>query len=168
MPQILQQDGTWVRFFDTHFYEIGHEAEATLVKCIDHRYLEVGLNALRYGLGIRTFDMLTRPGPAKILAYEGDDEGELHLKEKLIHDIVLSIKLHHTKKIVLFGHWDCGAYGGSVNFADDIDEEAVAYENDLQLAHSVLRHNFPEAEVLVVYSIKTASDRLEYRQFQAK
>lgn len=154
----------WEDFYIAHYDQNGHQAEATFLKCIDWRYFDVGLGALTHGLGVRTYDIIARPSPVKTLAYSGDDADALARQNHLLADVELSIRLHHTSRIVLFGHWDCGAYGGSQSFADEAEEQA-RYEADLATAGELLRSRFPGKLVTLVYSKRLPNQRLVYRKY---
>jgi hypothetical protein len=154
---------TWEEFYIAHFDQQGHQAEVTFLKCIDWRYFDVGLGALTHGLGVRTYDIIARPSPVKTLAYSGDDADALKRQNHLVADIELSIKLHETKRIVLFAHWDCGAYGGSKSFADQAAEEAT-YQADLGTAGKFLQQQFPSMAITLVYSKRLPNQRLVYNK----
>jgi len=62
----------------------------------------------------------------------------------LLDQIAKSIKLHHTKEIILMAHSECGAYGGST----DVD----FYTNELQRARESVQKQFPDITVECIYA----------------
>lgn len=165
MTNEIQGVPGWDEFYIAHFDQQGHQAQVTFLKCIDWRYFDVGLGALTHGLGVTTYDIIARPSPVKTLAYRGDDADALKRQNHLVADVELSIKLHHTSRIVLFGHWDCGAYGGSKAFPDQ-GVEAETYRADLMAAGELLRAQFPAMAITLVYSMRDSGSRLVYRKHE--
>jgi len=66
----------------------------------------------------------------------------------LLDQIRKSIALHHTKKVILMAHSDCGAYGGLAGrFNNDRKAEANHHERELQRAAAYLQETIPGIEV---------------------
>jgi len=61
-------------------------------------------------------------------------------------NLKISSDLHQPKTIVLIQHGDCGAYGGSVEFADFAAEEALQKEQ-LKSAERLSKAQFPSVAV---------------------
>lgn len=124
-----------------------HHAEAALIVCVDFRFHETYLKLAKNHFKMKTFDLWTIPGVAKIFV---NDEDKI-LKEAILGKIdKVSIKLHQVKEIILINHADCGAYGGRRSFKD-LTTEREAHFNDLKKARKQLKKNFPNIEVKIGY-----------------
>lgn len=95
-----------------------YTADACIVWCIDNRFWNAFLKLLET-LEINNFDPVFVPGGAKELA----DPDET-VREKLLGYIQTSIRLHHTKSVILTFHSDCGAFGGLSAFGEDPKKES--------------------------------------------
>ena len=97
----------------------GHyEADAVVVWCFDDRFYRL-LKAFGKQEGFKNIDLVKVAGGAKALA--GDPSPE---RDFLLNQIKTSARLHGTKRAILMTHRDCGAYGGSKQFADAAAEKA--------------------------------------------
>lgn len=47
----------------------------------------------------------------------------------VLQQIALSVQLHGTTVVVLMNHEDCGAYGGSAEYVDDLAKAAAIVQN---------------------------------------
>ncbi|PWB38483.1 MAG: hypothetical protein C3F02_03965 [Parcubacteria group bacterium] len=133
-----------------------HDCPLAVIKCVDFRFREADQEFIASGLGFKDFDLYAWPGAGKeILNGNG-------FKKTFVEKIVnVSINLHHIKKLLLLWHHDCGAYGGSKNFASAVAEEET-YQKDLRAAKDMLAAELPaELEIIMAYS-KTAPQGLEY------
>ena len=125
----------------------GHyTAQAAIVWCFDNRAWDAFQRFLDRE-DIRTFDPILIAGGAKDLASPEQKSN----RQYLLDQIAKSIKLHHTKKIVLMTHEDCGAYGGSQKFGNDAEKEKIFHQSELEKAKQVLLRAFPDMEVQTVY-----------------
>jgi carbonic anhydrase len=76
---------------------------ATAINCIDGRVQAPITEFIRNGYGIDYVDMITTPGPDKILSeYENNHEIE-SIKKK----VLISCTNHESKLIFIAGHHDC-------------------------------------------------------------
>jgi len=127
-----------------YIYQNKHEADAALIICMDFRFYVACLDYVKNIMGL-DFDLVTMAGSQKNIA-EGNELWQATLKT--IQNVC--VKMHHIKKIVVLAHQDCGAYGGSKNFAGSAEEEQK-YRDDLAKAKKCLRQEFSELEIIVGY-----------------
>jgi len=76
---------------------------ATAINCMDGRVQIPVVGWMRKEYGANYIDMITEPGPNKILA-EGKD---CHLLESIKRRVEISINKHGSKLIAIVGHYDC-------------------------------------------------------------
>jgi len=84
-----------------------YTADACIVWCFDDRFSRALTEFVRV-CGFKNFDLVKIAGGAKSLA-SPDKESE---RDFVLGQIQKSIKLHHTKLVVLMNHAECGAYEG--------------------------------------------------------
>ncbi len=70
---------------------------------MDGRVQEPVINYLKKKYKTNYVDMITEPGPNKILAEGSDDK----LIESIFSRIEISVKKHGSKHIAIIGHFDC-------------------------------------------------------------
>lgn len=75
----------------------------TAINCIDGRVQEPVINYLKKKFQAEYIDMITEPGPEKLLAENTDNAAIKSLKEKL----EISINKHHSELIAIIAHHDC-------------------------------------------------------------
>lgn len=75
----------------------------TAINCMDGRVQEPVINYLKKKYRTNYVDMITEPGPNKILAESSDDK----LIESIFSRIEISVKKHGSKHIAIIGHFDC-------------------------------------------------------------
>lgn len=133
-----------------------HECPLAVIKCVDFRFRESDQEFVEKHLGYKNFDLYAWPGSAKdVLKNNGF---KMSFVEKMV---AVSKNLHHVKKLLLLWHWDCGAYGGSSNFASAQEEEA-AYQKDLRTVRDMLTPDLPtDLEIVLAYS-KPVPQGLDY------
>ena len=107
-----------------------YAADACVVWCYDDRFSGL-LGALTKDL--KNYDLVKVAGGAKALA--GDPSPE---RDFVLAQVTTSIRLHGAKRVVLMLHRDCGAYGGSKQFADP-DAEAAFFKDQLAGARDFLK-----------------------------
>jgi hypothetical protein len=114
---------------------LSHNCQAVVLHCIDFRFTEELDNYFdkRFPQG---YDVISLAGSCKGLL--NDEEH----KKLLLEQFEISHKLHHPKTIALVQHEDCGAYGGSGNFADAA-AEVKFHKKEAQKAGELLSHDFP-------------------------
>ncbi len=105
-----------------------YHADACIVWCFDDRFTPV-LKEFVKNKEFEHFDIICIAGGAKTLSSpESESERTFILKQ-----IEISLKLHHTPKLVLMNHSDCGAYGGL--------EDKEVYIKELGIAKDFLQKN---------------------------
>ena len=75
---------------------------ATAISCIDGRIQIPIIKYLKNSLSVDYIDMITEPGPNKILSENKDLDIIKSLREK----IKISIKKHGSDTVVIVGHYD--------------------------------------------------------------
>ncbi|MBI2463124.1 MAG: hypothetical protein HYV65_02725 [Candidatus Spechtbacteria bacterium] len=113
-----------------------HSCPATVVMCMDFRFVKATQEFVQKNLATPNFDLLIAPGCIKGLLQEGT------LKNYLLENIALSIKLHLTHELVLVCHSTCGAYG-----IPDRAQEHEQQEKDLAEAAKILTESFPSLSI---------------------
>jgi carbonic anhydrase len=121
-----------------------HQADAALIICMDFRFHWVSTDYVQNTMRLKC-DLITMAGSQKSIAEDNDLWRETSKTIKKV-----CVELHHIKKIVVFAHQDCGAYGGSKNFVN-LKEEEQKYWEDLQKAKQNLQQLFPELEIILGY-----------------
>lgn len=121
-----------------------HHCEAVVLTCIDFRFWRETVEFVEKELGIKSFDFPSLPGAAKALN-ESSDQNSLAWQ-----CLDVPVKLHAVKKIVIVNHADCGAYGGSKNFANS-EAEQKFHEGELQKSKQKILDKYPGKEIFLVY-----------------
>lgn len=117
-----------------------YKADACIVWCFDARFgklLAKFLKARKFGY----CDIVLVGGGAKSLADQKDKIGRTFL----LGQIKTSLRLHHTKLVVLMTHSDCGAYGGLKTFKNDTEFEKRKHIGYLRAAKKFLRAKPPRS-----------------------
>lgn len=115
--------------------DAGHyKADACIVWCFDDRFSPLLESFMREKQFSHT-DLIKVAGGAKDLASPADASS----REYLLSQIAKSIKLHHTPRVILMAHSECGAYGGSV------DENF--YVAELKKAADIVKEKFSEISI---------------------
>ena len=123
-----------------------YHAEVFTVRCFDNRYWKQFKHFIK-DRGMGHIDTESVAGGAKIFASpEKDGDSDFMLRE-----LQKSELLHHTKKVMLFTHSDCGAYGGLARFNGDKDAEFLFHEGELHRATEVVRDKFPHLKVAAYF-----------------
>jgi len=107
----------------------GHyQADACVVSCFDFRF-DAQLRKFLKKRGIAVYDHVKIPGSVKVIA-QPDRDSDRDLVAGMVR---VSIRLHHPPRLMLFGHEECGGYGGApteVITADVV--KAAAYFANLE------------------------------------
>jgi hypothetical protein len=120
-----------------------YQCDAAIVWCFDNRF-ELGFRKFLKRIGVRFSDPIKIAGGAKSLA---SPEIETD-REFVLGQIRKSIQLHHTKRVILMVHSDCGAYGGlEGGFGGDTAAEMEHHRRELGAAAASLRQAIPGIEV---------------------
>ncbi|MBI4137785.1 MAG: hypothetical protein HY472_00865 [Candidatus Sungbacteria bacterium] len=119
-----------------------YAAEAFVVRCFDDRFWKAYKNFLK-SLGFTHIDPESVAGGAKIFS-SPEKESD---RDFMLREIEKSIRLHHAKKVMLFTHHDCGAYGGFSRFNNDRDAEFTFHTSEHEKAAEIIRKRFPDLSV---------------------
>ena len=138
-----------VKEFGFSLPESTYVADAVVLICFDERFDAVaGDSLLRAYLkfrGIAHPDIIKRPGGAHALAMK--DGLSLDQPARVVLDqIDISIRLHQSRRAILFMHQDCGSLGGSAAYPDAGAERRALLES-LRRAAAVVRRAFPRLPV---------------------
>jgi hypothetical protein len=117
-----------------------YRAEACIVWCYDARFADLyNYFLLERGFSESKVDAVKGAGGAQALAGEAGADRVVAESQ-----IAKSIKLHHAERVILMMHEDCGAYGGTKAFGDDVQVELGHHLGELRKAADFVRATFPE------------------------
>jgi carbonic anhydrase len=116
--------------------------DAAIVSCFDSRF-DVGFSKFLKRQGVTNPDPIRIAGGAKALASPDRESDRAFVVEQLLK----SVQLHGTKRIILVLHSDCGAYGRLAKFKGDAAAEAAHHQRELQRAAEYLKQAIPGIEV---------------------
>lgn len=119
-----------------------YTAAVFALRCFDNRFWKVFKRYMRH-LGFGDIDPESVAGGAKILS-RPEKIGD---KDFMLRELKKSIKLHHTKRVMLFTHHDCGVYGGFAKFGGDEEKEFTFHAREHKKARAVIKKNFPKLKV---------------------
>jgi carbonic anhydrase len=119
-----------------------YTADAFVVRCFDNRFWKPFKHFVKE-LNLKHIDVESVAGGAKIFATP-EKEGD---KDFMLRELEKSIRLHHTKKVILFTHSDCGAYGSLSRFGDDKSLELEFHAKEHETARAVIHERFPEMPI---------------------
>src|SRR3984885_13023127 len=119
-----------------------YTADAAVLSCFDYRISTVVRKFLKKQ-GIERPDMIVVAGGAKTLASPRNDFEQ----DFILEQVRMSIRLHHTKRVLVMSHSDCATYGGLANFKGDRKAEAAHHRAELMRAGQLLVDNFPGISV---------------------
>lgn len=114
-----------------------YTADACIIWCFDNRFWPAFQEFIKEQ-GYKNFDPVFCAGGAKNLGDPADPRD----RDFVLKQIELSIKLHHTEKVVLMTHEDCGAFGGSKSFGNNFEKELARHKVVLTDAEQVVREKF--------------------------
>jgi carbonic anhydrase len=117
-----------------------YTANACVVWCFDDRFYKL-LKAFGKHEGFAHIDLVKVAGGAKALAGDASTD-----RDFILNQIKTSVRLHGTDHIILMLHRDCGAFGGSKNFAD-ADAEKKELSEKLQHAADFIKGELPDIKV---------------------
>lgn len=116
------------------------DCDTLVITCIDYRFAIANQEFINETLGLKdNYDHISIPGSIYNLVNP-------ETRALLFSKFALSVRLHLIKRVVIIGHRDCGAYGGSASFGSEIAE----YETltaDLRNARMLLIEKYPTLEV---------------------
>lgn len=94
---------------------------ATAINCMDGRVQKPVAEYIRDDFKVDYVDMITEPGPNKILA-EGKN---LQIIESLKKKVEISVTKHDSNIIAVVGHYDCAGNPGGENLQKEHLRKAV-------------------------------------------
>jgi len=119
----------------------------TAVNCMDGRVQLTVINYMQKRFNAIDVDMITEPGPNKILA-EGIDTATV---ASIMRRIDISVYKHDSKGIAIVGHEDCGGNPAGK------DEQCA----QLRIVRSLLKEKYPAAEIIALWvNLKGNTDEL--------
>ena len=122
---------------------LGHYvADAFVVRCFDNRFWKSFKGFIKK-CELNHIDAESPAGGAKIFA-SPEKEGD---RDFMARELEKSIRLHKTKRVMLFTHHDCGAYGGFAQCkrSEEIEFEFHAAEH--KKAVKYIRSKFPDISI---------------------
>jgi len=119
-----------------------YKADAFVVRCVDNRFWAVAKHFIEE-LGLKFIDPKFPAGGAKVFSSPFGKSERRHY----IRQLEISIRLHHVKRVMLFTHHDCGAYGGFANFNENAEKELVFHIAEHKKAIKTIRKHFPGLKV---------------------
>jgi carbonic anhydrase len=107
---------------------------ATAINCMDGRVQEPVIRFMKEKFGVDYVDMITMPGPDKILGENTDP----HTVESTRNRIGISVSKHGSEAILMAGHGDCAG--------NPVQEEV--HLKQIQEAARLIHTWFPKVKVL--------------------
>ena len=74
----------------------------TAINCMDGRVQQPVIDWMRFKFGLDHIDMITEPGPDKIVAANNADE-----IASILNRVKISVEQHGSRHIAISGHGDC-------------------------------------------------------------
>jgi hypothetical protein len=84
-----------------------YQADACVISCFDFRF-DTQLRKFLRRRGVEKYDHVKIPGSVKVVAAPGRDSD----RDLVLGMVRTSIRLHGTRRLMLFGLNECGAYPG--------------------------------------------------------
>lgn len=119
-----------------------YHCDAVVVWCFDNRFELVCRKFLKY-------KGILQPDPIKVAGGPQSLASPEHAFQRafVVDQIEKSIRLHGTRRAILFMHSDCGAYGGLERFKGDAASEAAHHSEELRSAADFINKTFPKLAV---------------------
>jgi len=119
-----------------------YTADAFVVWCFDNRFWDVFHTFIK-ARNLKHIDLESVAGGAKIFS-SPEQEGD---RDFMLRELEKSIKLHHTKKVMLFTHHDCGAYGGFGKFENNVEQEFAFHAKEHGKAANAIHEKFHDTPI---------------------
>ncbi len=123
---------------------MSHQVKFIHIICTDPRIQKIYHNYLRKNKLLGNYDTIQYENP--ILAFIGKEE-----RGGIIERIKAYRELHGANTIVLFDHFDCGAYKLHGYQFNNFEDELRIHRQNNQQAVQVIKENFPDMNVEVKY-----------------
>lgn len=118
----------------------GSDCDTLVITCIDYRFANANQDFINETLSLKdNYDHISIPGSIYNLVNP-------ETRELLFSKFALSVSLHLINRVVIIGHRDCGAYGGSAAFGSEIAEYETL-TTDLRNARTLFIEKYPTLEV---------------------
>jgi len=117
-----------------------HDCQNIVFHCIDFRLINETNDFIKNTYG--DCDIVSVAGSSKEIA-----DGNSYL----LKQIEISHSLHHSSKVVLIHHSDCGAYKNSYQF-NNPEEEKQKQVNDLLKIESIIKEKFGDMSVEKIWA----------------
>jgi len=111
---------------------------ATAINCIDGRTQKPVAEYIQKSFKVDYVDMITEPGPNKILS-EGQDTNTIELLKKKVE---ISVDKHNSQIIVIVAHYDC---------AGSLENEFVQKEHLRNAVKVIAAWKFPVKKILALW-----------------
>lgn len=124
-------------------FDLGHySADVFAVRCFDNRFWKTFKRFIKH-LNLRHIDTESIAGGAKIFS-SPEKESD---RDFILRELEKSIQMHHTTRVILFTHEDCGAYGGSSRFGENQEKEFFFHQSEHEKAKKIIKQHFPDLPV---------------------
>jgi len=140
--QVSEDSRERVRLVAPYTFGDMDQCEATAVLCLDWRFRRETRKCVKEALGNPAFNMIGIPGSAKKFL-EGAKTAWKGIKN--------ACEKGGCKKIIVFQHTDCGAYGGSASFKSAVEEELFQYDQ-LNTFEGMIHKEYPYVAVEKIYA----------------
>jgi len=111
---------------------------ATAINCMDGRTQKPVIEYLQKSFGVDYVDMITEPGPNKILS-EGKD---INIIERLKEKVGISAEKHNSQIIAVVAHYDC---------AGSPESEDVQKKHLRKAASVIASWRFPAKKIIALW-----------------
>ena len=111
---------------------------ATAINCIDGRVQKPVAEYMQKSFNVDYVDMITEPGPNKILSEGKDVSIVASLKKK----VKISIKKHNSQIIAIVAHYDC---------AGNPESEDVQKEHLCKAVNVIISWGFPVKKIIALW-----------------
>jgi len=109
----------------------------TAINCMDGRVQESVTHFLRARFAAQYVDMVTEPGPSRILA----ERVERHVIGSMLNRVSISLDKHQSRGIALIAHEDCA--GNPVSKEKQVEQ--------LETSVAFLRLHYPDAPIIALW-----------------
>ncbi len=117
-------------------------ADTFVIRCFDNRFWKTFKHFIKKQR-LKDLDPESVAGGAKVLA-SPEKRGD---RDFILRELQKSIRLHGARRVMLFTHHDCGAYGGIKRFDGDTEREFNFHVGELRKARAAVRRRFPKLKV---------------------
>jgi carbonic anhydrase len=127
-----------------------HGCSAVVVSCMDYRIQSAVMRFASHNFE-DGFDYLSMAGGPKRIT-------DVITRSRVMDQLKLAKELHGVRKVLLIGHQDCGAYGGSEAFGE-LSSEVSRVVADMMTAKQLIKAAFRYEGVEVYLAFMTKNGR---------